>query len=76
MTTAYWGRTATARSQEHRLLARWREGAWRDLRLIDATRPDPTAEELTTGVSGEDEIPARLLRHLVPPPGASRAKSE
>ncbi|MEC8513280.1 MAG: sulfatase-like hydrolase/transferase [Planctomycetota bacterium] len=76
VTTAYWGRAATARSREHRLLARWREGAWRDLRLIDATRPDPTAEELTTAISAEGEVPARLLRHLVPPPGASRANSE
>ena len=57
----------------------WRAGgraSWRDLRLIDATCPDPTAEELTAGVSPEDEIPARLLGHLVPPPGGSRAKSD
>ena len=76
VTTAYWGRAATVRSRDHRLLARWREGEWRDLRLIDATCPDPTAEELTAGVSPEDEIPARLLGHLVPPPGGSRAKSD
>lgn len=71
--TAYWGKAATVRSAEHRLLARWREGAWRDLRLIDATRRDPSPEELTLGASAEDERIAALLPHLVPPPGASPA---
>lgn len=72
--TAYWGQAAAVRTEQHRLLARWRDGAWRDLRVLDAADGlDPGPGALERVAEGDSAEVRALLAHLLPPPGASPA---
>ncbi|MEM1451003.1 MAG: sulfatase [Planctomycetota bacterium] len=59
--TARWGKAATVRTGTHRLLARRRDGEWRDVRLyLTADGPDP----ITDRSNAEPKTVEALLERL------------